>query len=117
MDTNYHVRLHFDCASVRVSIAYIGDYDERSASSLFVLYLFVGVAFNKWYRKREGIVELIPNYEFWRDMPGTCSRAQPSLAAVLTDTCLIVMAIGLVKDGFLFTGRKIKEAWGRIRST
>lgn len=59
-----------------------------SLSSLLVLYLVGGVAFNKFYRHHEG-KEIIPNVEFWMALPG------------------------LVKDGHLFIWRKARSLTGR----
>jgi len=57
-------------------------------SGLTVLYFVAGAVFNKFVRHKEGL-EIIPNVEFWVALPG------------------------LVKDGFLFTYRKIAGLFGR----
>jgi len=57
-------------------------------SGLTVLYFVGGAIYNKFVQHKEGI-EIIPNVEFWMSLPG------------------------LVKDGFLFTYRKIAGLFGR----
>jgi uncharacterized membrane protein YgcG len=57
-------------------------------SGLTVIYFVGGAIFNKFVRHKEGL-EIIPNVEFWLALPG------------------------LVKDGILFTYRKIAGLCGR----
>jgi len=57
--------------------------------SVTIVYFAAGFAFNKWYRKEEGIENQIPQYAFWVSLPG------------------------LVKDGCLFTYRKTMSLAGR----
>jgi hypothetical protein len=54
-----------------------------------IVYFAAGFAFNKWYRKEEGIENQIPQYAFWVSLPG------------------------LVKDGCVYSYRKTMNLVGR----
>lgn len=57
--------------------------------SVTIVYFAAGFAFNKWYRKEEGIQNQIPQYDFWVSLPG------------------------LVKDGCVYSYRKTMSLVGR----
>jgi hypothetical protein len=57
--------------------------------SVTIVYFAAGFAFNKWYRKEEGIQNQIPQYDFWVSLPG------------------------LVKDGCVYSYRKTMNLVGR----
>lgn len=42
-----------------------------SGVSVSFVYVVGGVAFNKFYRKQEGVTNILPNYAFWAELPGS----------------------------------------------